>query len=74
MTTIEAISCAFPANLVTNEQLASEYPNWDFERLEKRTGVLTRYVAAEQETALDRRLVKQKPGPRPKGKASTDAS
>ena len=57
MTTIEAISCAFPANLVTNEQLASEYPNWDFERLEKRTGVLTRYVAAEQETALDLALV-----------------
>ena len=53
MTSIEAISCAFPTKLVTNQQLASEYPNWDFERLEKRTGVFTRYVAEEHETGLD---------------------
>jgi 3-oxoacyl-[acyl-carrier-protein] synthase-3 len=53
MTSIEAISYAFPTKLVSNQQLASEYPNWDFERLEKRTGVFTRYVAEEHETALD---------------------
>jgi 3-oxoacyl-[acyl-carrier-protein] synthase-3 len=53
MTSVEAISYAFPTMLVTNQQLASEYPNWDFERLEKRTGVFTRYVAEQHETALD---------------------
>ncbi len=53
MTTIEAISVALPATPLTNDQLRVAYPNWDFDRLEKRAGVFTRYVAAENETALD---------------------
>ncbi len=53
MTTIEAIECAFPARCLTNQELKQAYPDWDFERLEKRTGVFTRYVAADNETALD---------------------
>jgi 3-oxoacyl-[acyl-carrier-protein] synthase III len=53
VTKIEAIACAFPATRLTNEQLRVEYPNWDFERLEKRTGVFTRFVAGQDETALD---------------------
>ena len=53
MIAIEHIGIAFPAQVLTNAQLRAEYPDWDFDRLEKRTGVLRRYVAAEGETALD---------------------
>jgi 3-oxoacyl-[acyl-carrier-protein] synthase III len=50
---IEQIACAFPSQCLTNDALRAAYPEWDFERLEKRTGVLRRYVASEGETALD---------------------
>jgi len=53
MIVIEAIGCGFPARSVTNDELRAAYPDWDFERLEVRTGVRRRYVAAEGETALD---------------------
>ncbi|PYV77693.1 MAG: 3-oxoacyl-ACP synthase [Acidobacteria bacterium] len=53
MTTIESIAYAFPARCLTNQELKQTYPDWDFERLEKRAGVFTRHVAAETETALD---------------------
>jgi 3-oxoacyl-[acyl-carrier-protein] synthase-3 len=53
MIAIEQIASALPARCLTNEQLKAEYPDWDFDRLEKRTGVFRRYVAAEDETALD---------------------
>ena len=53
MTAIESIACGFPAQRLTNEELKAAYPHWDFQRLEKRTGVLSRHVAAEGETALD---------------------
>jgi 3-oxoacyl-[acyl-carrier-protein] synthase-3 len=50
---IEAIATGFPARQVSNEDLIRENPDWDFQRLEKRTGVLRRYVAGPGETALD---------------------
>jgi len=53
MTTIESIAYALPARRLGNDELKAEYPDWDFERLEKRTGVLSRYVAGDGETALD---------------------
>ena len=53
MIAIEAIACAFPARCLTNDELGAAFPEWDFNRLEKRTGVKRRYVAAEGETALD---------------------
>ena len=52
-TSIEAIAYALPATLVTNDDLRREHPEWEFERLEKRAGVFNRYIAAENETALD---------------------
>jgi 3-oxoacyl-[acyl-carrier-protein] synthase-3 len=52
-TSIEAIACAFPERLVSNKDLKKEHPDWDFNRLEKRTGVLTRPIAEPSETALD---------------------
>jgi 3-oxoacyl-[acyl-carrier-protein] synthase-3 len=53
MIAIERIACAFPDKCLTNDELRASYPEWDFERLEKRTGVVRRYVAADGETALD---------------------
>jgi 3-oxoacyl-[acyl-carrier-protein] synthase-3 len=50
---IEAISYAFPAKCLTNQELMAAYPDWDFGRLEKRTGVMRRHVAGPGETALD---------------------
>jgi 3-oxoacyl-[acyl-carrier-protein] synthase III len=53
MIAIEAIASSFPAGRLTNDQLRSRFPEWNFDRLEKRTGVVQRPVAAEGETALD---------------------
>ena len=50
---IESIACAFPEKYLTNADLRADYPEWDFDRLETRTGVMKRHVAAEGETALD---------------------
>ncbi|MGA2813902.1 MAG: ketoacyl-ACP synthase III [Candidatus Acidiferrum sp.] len=52
-TSIEAIACAFPSHAVRNSDLKARFPEWDFDRLEERTGVFQRYVASPQETALD---------------------
>ena len=53
MITIKAISYALPERCLSNEELRAEYPDWDFDRLEGRTGVRRRFVAAKGETALD---------------------
>ena len=53
MTGIEAVAYAFPERRLSNDELRKAYPHWDFDRLEKRTGVFSRYVAASGETALD---------------------
>jgi 3-oxoacyl-[acyl-carrier-protein] synthase III len=50
---IETIASALPARVLTNAELKAEHPDWDFDRLEQRTGVVARHVAAEGETALD---------------------
>jgi 3-oxoacyl-[acyl-carrier-protein] synthase III len=50
---IEDISCSFGSRRLTNDELRTVYPNWDFDRLETRTGVVSRYVAIPGETALD---------------------
>ena len=52
-TRIESIAYALPARRLTNDDLKREYPNWDFDRLKERTGVLSRYIASDEETALD---------------------
>lgn len=50
---IAQIEYHLPAKVVTNEQLAAENPSWELGNVEQRSGVLTRHVAAENETALD---------------------
>jgi len=53
MTTIESIAYSHPQCCVTNADLQADHADWDFERLEKRTGVMRRFVAGPGETALD---------------------
>ena len=50
---IEYIAYALPGTVVSNEDLQREHPDWDIQRLEQRTGVRRRYVAAPEQTALD---------------------
>jgi 3-oxoacyl-[acyl-carrier-protein] synthase-3 len=52
-TMIQDIAYALPETLLTNAQLRLEHPGWDMDRIQKRTGVSQRYVAAPGETALD---------------------
>ena len=50
---IAAIEYALPAKCVTNDELDQLHPSWSMRAVEKRTGVLTRFICAEDETALD---------------------
>lgn len=50
--TIAGIAYALPSNVVTNDDLANEHPEWDMGRVIDRTGVSRRHVAVD-ETALD---------------------
>ncbi len=50
---IQQIGYYLPDNVVTNDDLRAKYPDWDFDRLEARTGVMSRHIAADGETALD---------------------
>jgi len=47
------IASALPDKVVTNEQLCEENPDWDMTKVAGRSGVLSRHVAADGETALD---------------------
>ena len=50
---IADIAYALPETVLGNDDLRRENPEWDFARLEKRTGVLRRHVAQPGQTALD---------------------
>jgi 3-oxoacyl-[acyl-carrier-protein] synthase-3 len=47
------IAVALPDKVVTNEQLCEENPEWDMTKIASRSGVHSRHVAADGETALD---------------------
>ncbi len=51
------ISYFLPKNKVTNEQLEEKYPSWNMKSLVKKTGVYTRHIADDDETALDLSVV-----------------
>ncbi len=53
MIKIESIAYSVPEKVLTNADLQANYPEWNFERLVERTGVLERHIAAQTETALD---------------------
>jgi len=50
---IEAIACAVPKQIVTNEDLERQNPDWDMEQVTLRSGVTCRHIAAANETAFD---------------------
>ena len=52
-TKIEQIAYHLPERVVTNQELRLEHPSWDVSRAEKYSGVLQRYIANDDETALD---------------------
>jgi 3-oxoacyl-[acyl-carrier-protein] synthase-3 len=50
---IDAISYALPEAVLTNAELGENYPHWNMDRLAERTGVQSRHIAGDGETALD---------------------
>ena len=50
---ITSIDYFLPANVVTNSDLKKENPDWDLDSVEKKSGVLERHIARQDETALD---------------------
>ena len=51
--TIGPVAVYVPETIESNEQLAKEFPQWDMAQIYAKTGVLTRHIAAEHETAAD---------------------
>ena len=46
---IGAIACVLPDRVVTNEDLAAEFPGWTSEKISAKTGIERRHVAAPDE-------------------------
>ena len=47
------IAVGLPDRVITNEQLCEENPEWDMTKIAGRSGVLSRHIAGDGETALD---------------------
>ena len=50
---IKAISYYLPEQIVTNEELVAEFPEWTVEKIAEKVGVNQRHVASKDETATD---------------------
>ncbi len=50
---IGPIAVYFPEKVETNEELAAEYPEWHIDRIEPKTGIKKRHIAAEGELSSD---------------------
>lgn len=50
---IKAINYALPEGVLTNEQVATMFPEWTVEKIEKKLGIKQRHITAENETASD---------------------
>jgi len=50
---ITAIECHLPERVVTNSELATQFPGWDIDKAEKKVGIYQRHVAGANETSLD---------------------
>jgi 3-oxoacyl-[acyl-carrier-protein] synthase-3 len=50
---IKAIEYYLPQCAITNEELVQEFPEWTAEKIMAKIGVNKRYIAAENETAMD---------------------
>lgn len=50
---VKAIASHLPERVLTNEELGAANPSWDMALVGKNTGVLSRHIAREDETAFD---------------------
>lgn len=50
---IHSISYYLPENILTNDQLAKEFPEWPAEKIAGKVGIVVRHIAAVDETATD---------------------
>ena len=50
---IKAIEYYLPENTLTNNDLSAMFPEWNAGKIAKKTGIASRHVAAENETASD---------------------
>ncbi len=50
---IKTISYSLPKNIISNNDLEKQFPDWDGSKIENKVGIRERYVVAENETALD---------------------
>lgn len=50
---LQYIETHFPKNVLSNEQISLEHPEWSVEKISSKTGIKNRYIASETETASD---------------------
>jgi 3-oxoacyl-[acyl-carrier-protein] synthase III len=50
---ISAIAYHLPSLVETNDTLKEDNPDWDIPKIVDKTGILTRYISAKDETAVD---------------------
>lgn len=53
MINIAAIEYYLPKNILTNDDIAREFPEWSAEKIKAKIGVEARHIADQDETALD---------------------
>ena len=54
---INNIEYYLPEKIVTNDQLAKQFPDWSSNKIEKKVGIRERHIVKENETALDLALI-----------------
>lgn len=50
---LKAIEYYLPERVLTNSQLVAEFPEWTLGKIEEKTGIVERHIAAEEECASD---------------------
>ena len=50
---VAGIAYALPQKVVTTQDLANEFPEWSVEKIDSKTGIRERHIAAEDECASD---------------------
>lgn len=50
---IRAIEYALPKNILSNKDIAKEFPDWTVDKISEKTGIECRHIAAEGECASD---------------------
>lgn len=50
---IHSISYYLPQNCLTNEKIASDFPEWSIEKISSKTGIINRHISSDDEYASD---------------------